>query len=148
VTLKLPPGVSEKEIKLPISLAPRPGARDGWFSGRFQVKSPGDYEVTVSVKETGESDTKKFTVTDSNPELDNTRPDFDRMYRLASEADSVLLRMSDADKAELQKRLIRPKLEGGEKADLRDDKMRLYFELRNAGLIPKCMVRDTCGTTA
>ena len=35
------------------------------------------------------TETQKFTVKEANPELDNTRPDFDRMYRLASEADEV-----------------------------------------------------------
>src|SRR5262249_62068392 len=71
ITLKLPAGVPESEIKTPIVMSPRPGARDGWFSGRFQVKSPGDYELTITVKETADSVTQKFTVKESNPELDN-----------------------------------------------------------------------------
>jgi hypothetical protein len=151
ITLKFPPGVSEKEIKQPIFMAPRPGAKDGWFSGRFQVKSPGEYEMTVKVpKQSGQDadtvETMTFTVKEANPELDNTRPDFDRMYRMASEADEVLLRMSESDRAELKRKLQRPKLEGteagGDRAEIRDDKLRLYFDSKNAELIPSCMVQD------
>jgi hypothetical protein len=43
ITLVMPPGVPDTEIKQPILMTPRPGARDGWFSGRFQVRSPGEY---------------------------------------------------------------------------------------------------------
>jgi hypothetical protein len=155
ITLVMPPGVSEKEIKQPILMSPRPGARDGWFSGRFQVRSPGEYELTLRVpkqpgQESEDTETARFTVKEANPELDNTRPDFDRMYRLASEADEVFLRMNESDRAELKRRLQRPKEReaaggtgvGGEnpdKVEIREDKPRLYFDLKNAGLIPSCM---------
>ena len=43
--------------------------------------------------------------------MDNTRPDFQTMYQLASEADDVLGRMGDAERQELRRRLQRPKLE-------------------------------------
>jgi hypothetical protein len=151
IRLKMPAGVPDNEIRQPIIMSPRPGARDGWFSGRFLVRSPGEYELTVKVpKQPGaESDVTesgKFLVKEANPELDNTRPDYDRLYRMASEADEVLLRMSEADRNELKRRLQRPKLETGpdreDKTDIREDKLRLYFDLRNAGLIPSCMVQD------
>jgi hypothetical protein len=153
ITLQLPPGVPEKEIKQPIQMRPRPGARDGWFSGRFQVKSAGDYELTVRVprqpgQDADDSETAKFSVKEANPELDNTRPDFDRMYRMASEADDVFNRMgSDAERNELKRSLQRPKLEETGKtaegaADVSEDKTRLYFDLKNAKLIPTCMVQD------
>ncbi len=103
-------------------------------------------------QDSDEAETARFTVKESNPELDNTRPDFDRMYRMASEADDVLRRMSESDRAELQKRLQRPKEREGasnpddgrdkEKGDLREDKQRLYFDLKNAVLIPSCMKPD------
>jgi hypothetical protein len=154
IRLKMPPGVSDKEVKQPIPMSPRPGAA-GWFTGKFRVRSPGVYELTLEVPDpadkTGESvsdsETKKFTVKEANPELDDTRPDFDRMYRLASEADDVLLRMTDADRQELVKSLQRPKMEaprdGADKTvELREDKPRLYFNLQNAKLIPKCMISD------
>ena len=151
ITLKMPAGVPDTEVKQPVIMTPRPGARDGWFSGRFLVKSPGEYEYTVKVpkqpgQESEQTESAKFTVKEANPELDNTRPDYDRMYRLASEADEVMLRMSEADRSELKRRLARPKLETGpdreDKTDIREDKQRLYFDLKNAGLIPSCMVQD------
>ncbi|MFO0844002.1 MAG: hypothetical protein U0797_16650 [Gemmataceae bacterium] len=151
ITLKMPPGVPDAEVKQPVVMTPRPGARDGWFSGRFLVRSPGEYELTVSVPKTGASEaeqpeTAKFTVKEANPELDNVRPDFDRMYRLASEADEVFLRMSEGDRNELRRRLTRPKLETGpdkeDRGEIREDKPRLFFDLKNASLIPTCMVQD------
>src|SRR5262249_39124729 len=79
----------------------------------------------------------------SNPELDNIRPDYDLMYRLASEAEDVFNRMGEANAAALRKALVRPKLkpvEGKdadkEKAELPPDKPRLFFTLENAHLIP------------
>jgi hypothetical protein len=157
VTLQMPPGVSEKEIKQPIYLSPRPGVRDGWFSGQFQVKSPGDYELKITVprqpgQDSDEVETWKFSVKEANPELDNTRPDFDLLYRLASEADGVLQRMSnEGERAELKRRLQRPRPAadaeagpgaGRDKVEIREDKARLFFSLKNAGLIPSCMIRD------
>lgn len=151
ITLKMPAGVPDNEVRQPIIMTPRPGARDGWFSGRFLVRSPGEYELTVKVpkqpnQESEATETAKFTVKEANPELDNTRPDYDRMYRMASEADEVFLRMSEGDRAELKRRLIRPKLDTGpertDTIDIREDKMRLYFDLKNANLIPSCMVQD------
>ena len=44
--------------------------------------------------------------------MDNTRPDFQTMYQLASEADDVLGRMGDAERQELKRSLQRPKMEG------------------------------------
>lgn len=151
ITLKMPAGVPDSEVKQPVLMTPRPGARDGWFSGRFLVRSPGEYEFTVKVprqpgQESEQTESARFTVKESNPELDNTRPDYDRLYRMASEADEVLLRMNEGDRNELKRRLQRPKLSTGpeaeDKADIREDRMRLYFDLKNAALIPSCMVAD------
>lgn len=151
ITLKMPPGVPDAEVKQPVIMTPRAGAKDGWFSGRFLVKSPGEYEMTVKVpKQAGQesetTETAKFIVKEANPELDNTRPDYDRMYRLASEGEEVFLRMSEGDRNEVKRRLGRPKLETGpdtaDKTDIREDRPRLYFDLKNASLIPTCMVQD------
>ncbi len=157
ITLKPPPGVGEKEINggKPIKMSPSGGTRLGWFTGRFAPRSPGEYEVTVRVAKMAGMDadlveTRKTTVTEANPELDNTRPDFDLMYRLASDADDVFRRMKDADAAALRKALVRPKLGGGdgaaaegEKGDkIALDRPRLFFNLRNAHLIPTCMNTD------
>ncbi|MFO0878925.1 MAG: hypothetical protein U0840_16405 [Gemmataceae bacterium] len=151
ITLKMPPGVPDTEIKQPILMTPRPGARDGWFSGRFLVRSPGEYEFTVKVPRTPGADseqaeTARFLVKEANPELDNTRPDHDRLYRMASEADEVLLRMSEEDRGRLRRSLVRPRLETGaerdDKTEIAENKQRLYFDLKNANLIPTCMVQD------
>jgi hypothetical protein len=165
IRLVMPPGVPETEIKQPILMTPRPGARDGWFSARFQVRSPGEYELTVKVPrgpgvESEMIETRKFTVKETNPELDNIRPDFDRMYRMASEADLVLARInSEADRTELRRQLVRPKLAGArpeipaagepeEKQPELSDKPRLYFNLKNAELIPNCMISDKNTSTS
>ena len=113
IELKLPAGSSEN-IPTKYKMTPKKSKDEsdkGKFNLRFQVKSPGDYLLELKVPETGDSITQKFSVKESNPELDNTRPDFDQMYHLASEADLVLARMPDADRQELKRRLVRPKLE-------------------------------------
>ena len=163
ISIKMPPGVSSKEINRgnPILMSARPGAKDGWFSGRFQVRTPGEYELTVKVPRENvpglESDlveTAKFTVKESDPELDNTKPDFDLMYRLASDAEDVLRRMKAKDADQLRVKLVRPKLvgtvaEGKEKlGEISLDKPRLYFTLENASLIPNCMVTDKQTSTS
>ncbi len=111
---------------------------DGWFQVRFKPPVEGDYTMEVTVNETGDKISHKFTVKPSNPELDNVRPDFARMYEMASYADEdVQPRMSGTDYAEVLQRLQRPKLDESEGQN--DDRPRLYFNLKNADLIPKCM---------
>jgi hypothetical protein len=142
IKLTLPKGVPEKEIPTEFAMKSKPGS-DGWYTSRFQVRSPGDYKIDVEVPDTKDKQSRSFSVKEANPELDNTRPDFDQMYRLASEADEVLARMSDAERQELKRRLQRPKLDPStDKSDLKEDKLRLFFDLKNAHLIPTCMVTE------
>jgi uncharacterized membrane protein len=142
IRLELPAGI--KDIPTNFTLTPRSagGSFDGWFSTRFLVKSPGEYKITFESPETKESITKKFLVKESNPELDNTRPDFDLMYDLASEADDALGRISDpARKREVLAKLLRPvaeKQEGAAKDPARE-KAHLLFDVKSADLIPSCM---------
>jgi hypothetical protein len=143
ISLKVPTGVDPKEIPTEIEMKPKPGRDpldEGKFQAKFQVRSPGEYGLELTVKDTGDTDSRKFTVVEANPELDDTRPDFDRMYHMASEADSVIARMAPADGAELRKRLQRPKLNASPGKEATDDKTRLFFDLKNAELIPNCMV--------
>jgi hypothetical protein len=153
VVIKVPAGVNPKEIPNDLTMKPKAGS-EGIFSGRFMVRTPGQYELEIKVPETGDtSAAQKFMVTPSNPELDNTRPDFDLMYRMASEADLVLPRMDEPSRQELRRRLIRPVVADLKPLDKSDDKngkesssdekMRLYFDLKNAELIPSCMRTDT-----
>ena len=111
---------------------------DGWFQVKFKPPVDGDYTMEVTVNETGDKIAHKFTVKPSNPELDNVRPDFARLYAMASYADEdVQPRMGAADYTELLQKLRRPKLDDSEQQ--KDDRPRLYFNLKNADLIPKCM---------
>ena len=107
IQLTLPAGVKEDEIKTKIPLVPKKVRDDsdrGKFDARFQVKSPGDYKLELKVPETGDSIIQKFSVKESNPEMDNTRPDFDQMYRLASDAEQVLARIPvEADRQEVKR---------------------------------------------
>ncbi len=125
-------------------MTPKPNS-PGWFQVRFQAPVEGDYQMVLTVSDTGDTVKHKFTVKPSDPERDNTRPDFARMYETASYLDEdVQPRMAPADYAELAQKLQRPKLEEGAP---QDDRPRLYFNLSNAGLIPKCMSETESTTT-
>ncbi|HWG44607.1 MAG TPA: hypothetical protein VN688_17655 [Gemmataceae bacterium] len=141
VTIMPPNGLPDSVVPKPFAMKAK-ATGDGWFSARFQVRSAGDYTMTVKSPETGDTLTQRFSVKEANPEMDNTRPDFQTMYQLASEADDVLGRMTDAERVELKRSLSRPKLEGAAKGEVKDDKLRLYFDLKNAHLIPTCMRPD------
>jgi hypothetical protein len=136
-----PPGLPDNVAPKEFDMKAKP-AGDGWFSGRFQVRAGGEYTMTVKSPETGDTLTQRFSVKEANPEMDNTRPDFETMYDLASEADDVLGRMGDAERQELKRRLQRPKMDGAAKPDAANEKLRLYFDLGNAHLIPTCMRSD------
>jgi hypothetical protein len=137
VKLSPPPGVADTVVPKPFEMKPKANG-EGWFSGRFQVRAAGDYTLTVTNPETKDTLTHRFSVKEANPEMDNTRPDFQTMYDLASEADDVLGRMGDAERQVLKRRLQRPKMQN----ENQDEKMRLYFDLKNAHLIPTCMRPD------
>jgi hypothetical protein len=144
IELTPPSGVQEKDLpnKGKYELNAKPG-NEGWFIINFPVEFPGEYKINLKVPETGDTDTGKVLVKEANPELDNTRPDLEAMYNLASDADEVLKRLpSESLKKELRQRLARVRNpeagdanEPGEKA-----KLKLLFDLRSAELIPSCMV--------
>jgi hypothetical protein len=141
VKLAPPPGLPDTVAPKEFEMKAKPSG-EGWFSGRFQVRAAGDYTLTVKIPETGDALTQRFSVKEANPEMDNTRPDFQTMYQLASEADDVLGRMGDAERQELKRSLQRPKMEERSRSEAKDDKLRLYFDLKNAHLIPACMRPD------
>ncbi len=132
----LPDTVAPKEFEM----RAKPNG-DGWFSGRFQVRAAGEYTLTVKSPETGDTLMQRFSVKESNPEMDNSRPDFQTMYQLASEADDVLGRLGDVERQELKRSLTRPNLDGAGAVE-GGEKLRLYFDLKNAHLIPACMRSD------
>lgn len=139
IRLKMPDGVPDNEVPQPVIMTPKKTG-EGWYSARFQVRSPGNYNLQLKVPETGDTQGRRFSVREANPEMDNTRPDFDAMYRLASEADEVLDRLGDAEKSALKAHLR--KARPAEAASAPGDKPRLYFNLQNADLIPNCMRKD------
>jgi hypothetical protein len=156
IEMTFPTGVSDQGFPKPFVLQPQLDAdgqdkQDGWFFGDFRLRADGTYRLTLKVpdladdqgKSIAETITRDIFISPANPELDDTRPDHDRMYRVASEADDVFNRIGDQKTAELKKRLTRPKLETGpDRPPLREDKHRLYFELRNARYIPDCMMQE------
>ncbi len=147
VLFKPPVGVTDREFPAEVEMRPKPGqGREGQFVARVQPRTPGEYGLEIKVPDTGDSETWRFTVKEANPEMDNTRPDVDAMWRLASPAKMALERMTDeAAKTKLRDSLQRPKLEkDGDHPlaveNIGDAGMRLYFEVdRNADLIPSCM---------
>jgi hypothetical protein len=166
--IKPPAGVT---IQPSFELAAEPSQGtewNGWFEGRFRVLSPGPYQVDVQIPESGDLLTKRFLVKESNPELDNTRPDFGQLYLLASEVTDFLPRMDPSAQAEVKKALEETSADmlhqideqagedarrglGKEKAGKADVKrpaadreaLRFFFNLTSAKLIPKCMVTES-----
>ncbi len=147
LTLTLPKGVPEKEIPTEIELTPKQeqGPWEGWFTARFQVKSPGNYQIQLKVEQTGDTHNDKFEVKEANPELDNTRPDFEALYELAGETDEAFWeRVKDqaaALKNTLRVRKFGPSsgATGAPKETADDNKMKLFFDLNSAQMIPSCI---------
>ncbi len=143
VIVSLPQGLPAQASITPIKLLPKTGA-EGWFSGKFLVRYPGPgYRMELQVPRTGDTDTRSFDVEESNPETDDTRPDFPTMYQMASEATEVLDRIKDTEvrnKVRLALSRPRPVKAGEDKVDpTAAEKLKLFFEMGNASLIPGCM---------
>ncbi len=147
-------------LKFELHAKPSQGSEwAGWFQTRFRVTEPGEYRVSLNIRETGETLQGRFTVKESNPELDNTRPDFGQMYQLASELSDILPRLDKAEAEEVRQALkstaarllqsteetspglVNERTEREGKAN--DEHPRLFFDLSTAGVIPKCMVTDS-----
>jgi hypothetical protein len=148
VLFKAPVGVTEREFPAEAEMRPKPGqGHEGYFVARVQPHTPGEYGLEIKVPDTGDSESSRFSVREANPEMDNTRPDFDTLWRLASPAQPVLDRMADeAAKAAVRQRLQRPKVDGsGDSAPSPAEEpaggsgLRLYFDLNSADLIPSCI---------
>jgi hypothetical protein len=158
IQLQLPQGATgPKAVELQAKAA-QTGEWTGWFQGRFRVLTPGTYTADLQIPESGETLSRKFTVTESDPEMDNTRPDFGQLYQLASEATEVLPRMDRQSQDELKHelestaaRLLQrideetksPGNEVKESVSENKEVPRLFFDLNSAPLIPRCMVTDS-----
>jgi hypothetical protein len=155
IFVQLPTGVPEGAMKTEVEMRAKPG-RDGEYTATLRPPLPGEYGLQVKLPDPrdpgryleADSVSQRITVKEANPEMDNTRPDFDTMYRLASPAAEVVARMTDdAARQELRRRLAPPKLEqpaekaaSPEPGAAPEESFRLYFDLQNAELIPACMV--------
>jgi hypothetical protein len=141
--------VGFEKLAKDVMMKPRPGQLEwnGWFSLRYPVKMPGEY--TVRLEANNEVENEKFIVKESNPEVDDTRPDLSALYFLASEAPAVLDRIQDeGQRNEVRQSLqaVRPHALATPEGDAKkaddarpQDVPRLFFDLRNAELIPRCM---------
>lgn len=153
--IKPPPGLEKEEPPQTVELTAKPssaGQWGGYFTGRVLIKTPGQYTVEMKVPETGDTETTKITVREANPEMDNTRPDFASLHDLASDAEYVLARVkSEDERRELRARLQRRKPALSDPNQPRSDadavkkdaapeaRVRLYFDLSTADLIPSLM---------
>jgi hypothetical protein len=134
----------------PVELQPKPtqgGEWEGWFAGRFLVTAPGNYEIQLPVPGTSDTATSKFVVKESNPELDNTRPDFGQLWQIASKLEEEETREGRSQKFGVFHRITNDELRAKLRAELertnaglsKDGDLRLYFDLKAAPVIPDCM---------
>src|SRR5436309_954238 len=69
-----------------VILRPTSAEATGWFEGRVLLMQPGEYRVSIQIPGGGEPLSRKFIVKESNPEMDNVRPDLGQLYQVASDA--------------------------------------------------------------
>jgi hypothetical protein len=169
LSFKAPAGANLPPV--PVKPKPHTSANDwnGWFEANFRTSTPGEYKVEMTVPEGGEPLHGRFTVIESNPELENIRPDFGQMYQLASPYKEVEPRLTDRKEQEELKQalentrasLLKKGTEerapeaaapaGGARKDAKEatsstddaESLRLFFDLNTAKYIPRCMVTDT-----
>jgi hypothetical protein len=121
------------------------------YSDQFRLEKAGTYDVELTVPgRPGLTENGTLEVTESNPEKDDTRPDFDTLYKLASDAEELKNRIPQADYDTLLRALTRPKLEGDadKPKGTEKEKPRLFFNLNNAQLIPNCIDKDETTQTS
>src|SRR5438132_2866122 len=106
-----PRGTLEKETTL--EMTKKLSTAEGWtgtFTARYLARTPGEYQYRIEVAETGDSETGKFIVKESNPELDNSRPDFEQLWDMASDAEDYLPNIKDEEtRRRIKDLLTRPR---------------------------------------
>lgn len=142
----------DKEYKLTAKLTTEKW--NGWFEADFPVREAGKYTYELEVPGAGQGEVVSgtFEVKPANPELDNTSPDTRSLYfDIASDATDLLKRVDADVNKEMKERLQRPMLGQVKNASpgpsdastaARDPGLRLYFDLNNADLIPRCLGSD------
>jgi hypothetical protein len=137
-----------KDGALELELAPRrAGAWAGQFDGRAKFDAPGDYQIKIEVKGQPANlvSPHNFTVKESNPELDDLRPNFALLYDLAGRVSE--LQGGDAQKEDLRRKLqkvARPerddKSTGIPDSFGKEQEPRLFFDLATAPIIPDYLI--------
>ncbi len=144
-----PAGGGDKKFFGPFDLTPKTantGAPfDGYYAGQVlldpKLFAPGEslYQVVIDVPDSAEKLTSEFRIRSADPEMDNKKPDFPAMFRMASEFDKDFqARLSDSVKAKFAAKL--PKEAGVQ---------RLAFKLgenEQLALIPDCMKTEKRST--
>jgi hypothetical protein len=136
-----PDGTPEKQLG-PFQLAPKKGVSgfDGYYQGQLTpnpTDMPDDnrrYKVVIDVPDSaGETLEGEFMLRRSDPEMDNARPDFDKLKTMATELDKNLLARIKKEGVSEKLASYLPKEAGASK---------LAFKLNDKeqiGLIPDCM---------
>jgi len=130
----------------PVDLTPKPSQSDwaGWFQARFVVTKPGDYKLELPVPNSADILRWKFSVKESNPELDNTRPDPNALIQMAGDLDEVAPRLTQKGVLDDLRQRLRGPRPSSDKADPneRSDSPKLFFNLSNADVIPSCVTAE------
>jgi hypothetical protein len=136
----------KKTVKKTVEMTAKPTQSDwaGWFQGRFVVTKPGQYKVELPIPSSSDVLRDKFAVKESNPEMDNTRPDPGALAQMAGDLDEVKDRLSGKPAVdELRQKLRGPRTSAADKAENRDpaaaDAPKLLFTLATAEAIPQCL---------
>jgi hypothetical protein len=110
---------------------------EGQFIGQVQLPV-GQYLAEIAIPGTTDKLSEKFNIVETNAEMDNPRPDFVELRRLASASRDMLDRVPEELRTKLEpelQRMNRPYVKEG------DTDQRLFFDLSSATLIPDCMTR-------
>lgn len=134
-TVMLADGSERRDIEM----IAKPSQSDwaGWFQGRMLLAKAGDYKLELPIPSSSDVLRAKFNVRESNPELDNTRPDPAALMAMAGNLSEVQNRIKDsATLVEVQRRL-----RGGRSlpTDDKSEAPKLMFTLASAESIPECL---------
>ena len=145
VLVKRPADFDPKlDPETPESIKLRPkntqGEWQGWFTGAFKVRTPGEYEFKLPIPATADSISTRFTVRQPNPEMDNVRNNFKELYRLSSDASTVLNSLPPDTKLALE-RLLKPPADEDFKDQPEPGKSttKLFFNIKDASAILQCL---------
>jgi len=145
VLVKRPADFDPKlDPETPESIKLRPkntqGEWQGWFTGAFKVRTPGEYEFKLPIPAPADSISTRFTVRQPNPEMDNVRNNFKELYRLSSDASTVLNSLPPDTKLALE-RLLKPPADEDFKDQPEPGKSttKLFFNIKDASAILQCL---------